>query len=304
MTCKIHGGRILNMKPYINVVGAALVKEGKVLALRRSDGIESVAHKFEFVGGKVEEGETQEQALERECLEELSLKIAVGERINTVDYEYPEYIVRLSVYFATPLSDYKVSEHEEERWVPCNELDAAEWAPADREFLNALKRGCVSFRLAENGDDFNLINRLARRIMHETYDNVTSSEQVEYMLARFLTAEEIERAIGEKEYRFKIVSLNGEYVGFYAYCPARYFKPECTEGRFLSKIYLLPFARGKKISSRILNSLRRPVYLTVNRGNTRAVNVYKHYGFKITESVSVDIGGGFSMDDYVMVFGK
>ena len=55
------------MKTHINVVGAAIVKDGKLLALRRADGNEEVIHKFEFVGGKVEEGETPEQALIREC---------------------------------------------------------------------------------------------------------------------------------------------------------------------------------------------------------------------------------------------
>ena len=63
------------MKPHFNVVGAAVVKDGKVLALRRSDGNESVIHKFEFVGGKIKDGETQKQALIRECWEELSLEV-------------------------------------------------------------------------------------------------------------------------------------------------------------------------------------------------------------------------------------
>ena len=63
------------MKSRITVVGAAIVKEGKLLALRRADGNDEVIHKFEFVGGKVEEGETPEEALKRECIEELSLEV-------------------------------------------------------------------------------------------------------------------------------------------------------------------------------------------------------------------------------------
>ncbi|MDE7305773.1 MAG: NUDIX domain-containing protein, partial [Clostridia bacterium] len=66
------------MKPRLNVVGAAIIKEGKVLALRRSHGNESIIHKFEFVGGKIEEGETPEEALASECMEELSLENEVG----------------------------------------------------------------------------------------------------------------------------------------------------------------------------------------------------------------------------------
>ena len=69
------------MKNRIIVVGAAIVKDGQVLALRRADGIDEVKHKFEFVGGKVEEGETPQEALIRECREELSLEIEVGDLI-------------------------------------------------------------------------------------------------------------------------------------------------------------------------------------------------------------------------------
>lgn len=292
------------MKPRFNVVGAAVVKGGKVLALRRSDGNESVIHKFEFVGGKIEEGETPQEALKRECMEELSLEIEVGERLSTVEYEYSDYSVVLSVYCAKPLSDYKVKIHEEEKWVSYNELDAKEWAPADREFLRILKKGFIKSHKADSWMDFAEISHIADCVMHQTFDENSPDGQVDYVIDKFLTPDAIKNNIDEKEYTYNIINLNGEAAGFYAYCPAKYFDPSMSEGVFLSKLYLMDFARGKRISTKVLHSLRRPIYLTVKRDNTKAISVYKHYGFKIVKSVTNDIGQGYMIDDFIMVLNK
>jgi 8-oxo-dGTP diphosphatase len=290
-------------KPIYNVVGAAIVMRGEVLALRRSSGIDSVIHKFEFVGGKIDEGETPEEALARECMEELSLSVMVGEKINTVEYEYPEYIVNLTVYFVTPLSPYRLNVHEEERWIKCSDLDPDEWAPADQSALRILKKGYVSTRLATTEQDFYAVGYLAEQILHENYDGKIRPEQINYMLAYF-SREEIEKNISMNGFKYNLIFFNGENVGFYAYCPAKYFRADMGDGTYLSKLYLLKFAHGNKISTKVLNSLRRPVCLTVERDNTQAVNVCKHCGFKITESVSTDLGNGYRMEDFFMVLGK
>lgn len=292
------------MKPHYNVVGAVIIKDGKVLALRRSDGNESVIHKFEFVGGKVEQGETPEAALERECMEEISLKIRVGELFNSVDYEYSDCIVTLSLYFVKPLSGYELKVHEEEKWIACADLDPSEWAPADGELLNSLKTGYVQTREAESADDYNIIRSVAYTVMHETFDETTPQGQVDYMINLFLSDEAITENKCKKQYSYRLFYLNGEVAGFCAYCPAHFYKPEYTEGTFLSKIYILGFARRKRITSRLLDSLRRPVYLTVKRDNAQSINIYKHCGFKIVESVSADIGEGYVMDDFVMMLSK
>lgn len=292
------------MKPHYNVVGAVIIKEGKVLALRRSDGNESVIHKFEFVGGKVEDGETPEAALIRECREEISLKIQVGELLNSVEYEYSDCIVTLSVYFVKPLSGHKLKVHEEEKWIDCADLDPSDWAPADGEFLNTLKMGYLQMRDAESKEDYKTIRSIANSVMHDTFDETTPEGQVNYMIDLFLSDKAICENKLNKEYSYKLFYLNGEVAGFCAYCPAQYFKPEYTEGTFLSKIYILEFARRKRITSKLLDSLRRPVYLTVKRDNTQSINVYKHRGFKIVESVSTDIGDGYAMDDFVMMLSK
>ncbi|MDE6442442.1 MAG: GNAT family N-acetyltransferase [Clostridia bacterium] len=292
------------MKPHINVVAAAIVKDGKLLALRRSDGDEPVAHKFEFVGGKVEQGETPQEALIRECKEELSLDIEVGDLLNTIDYEYPKTLVTLSVYFVRPLSDYKLTVHEEEKWIDCSELDPTDWAPADKAFLSTLKKGSTSLRMAKIEHDFNTLREIAFEVMHETFDSTLAQGQVDYMLNAFLSKEAVEKCLGEKEYSYILIYLNGEAVGFFSYCPAKYFNPEYTSGTFLSKLYIKKFARGKKIASKILASLMRPVYLTVKKDNNKAVNIYKHCGFKILQSVTTDIGEGYVMDDFIMRNGK
>lgn len=288
------------MKPFYNVVGAAIVKDGKLLALRRSGGIDSVIHKFEFVGGKIEEGETPEQALRRECREELSLEVEVGERLTTVHYDYPEYTVGLSVYLCKMLSGYRLSEHEEEAWIECTQLTPEEWAAADGEFLNILRKGYVRFRKAVSSDDFAVINRLGSEIMQKTYDSISPEGQTDYMVNLFLTDYAIRRNIKESSYTYKIIQLNGEDAGFFAYCPAKYFDERYSVGTFLSKVYFTDIARGKRISSKIFASLPRPVVLTINKSNTYAVNVYKHNGFKIIDSVTKDDGQGLVMDDFIM----
>ena len=292
------------MKPRINVVGAAIIKEGKLLALRRAHGNESIIHKFEFVGGKIEEGETPEQALARECMEELSLETEVGDLLNTVEYEYPDNTIVLSVYFVRPLSDFVLKEHEESRWLTPSEVEPDDWAPADREFLQIFMAGYVSTRTAKGDNDFDFIRYVAHTVMHESLDGITPEGQVDYMVKLFFSPDAIEACIAEQQYSYKIVLLNGEPAGFYSYCPAKYFDTTATDGTFLSKLYILDFARGKGIWTKVVSTLRRPVYLTVKRDDAAVLNICKHCGFRIVQTVVNDIGGGYSMDDFVMVLGK
>lgn len=292
------------MKPRLNVVGAAIIKEGKLLALRRAHGNESIIHKFEFVGGKIEEGETPEEALTRECMEELSLETEVGALLNTVEYEYPDNTIVLSVYFVRPLSDFVLKEHEESKWLDPSEIDPDDWAPADGQFLQIFMSGYVSVRKTEGESDFDFIRYVAHTVMHETFDGAIPDGQIDYMVKLFFSPEAVKLSVAEQEYEYMVILLNGEAAGFYSYCPAKYFDTAAAEGTFLSKLYLLKFARGKRICTKIFDSLRRPVYLTVKRDNTNAVSIYKHCGFRIVQSVENDIGGGYSMDDFIMVLGK
>ena len=121
-------------------VVAALIWDGdRFLACQRP------AHKargllWEFVGGKVEPGETHQQALIRECREELDVEIMVGELFMELIHEYPDLTVRLSLYHAaitegTP----KMLEHNDIRWIRVCDIDDLEFCPADKDILNKLK---------------------------------------------------------------------------------------------------------------------------------------------------------------------
>ncbi len=288
------------MKPHFNVVGAAVVKDGKVLALRRSDGNESVIHKFEFVGGKIKDGETQKQALIRECWEELSLEVEIGELLNSIEYEYSDCTVTLSIYFAKPLSGYTVKVHEEDKWLYPAELDPMDWAPADRAFLMILKSGHIKTADATTPEEFDIIRSISQSVMHDVYDDKTPDGQIDYMIDKFLSDESILESIKEKGYVYQIIYYNSEVAGYCAYCPAQNYSPDCAEGTYLSKLYILEFARGKRITSKLLSTLRRPVFMTVKRDDTQTVNISKHCGFRIVQTLSTDIGAGYSTDDFLM----
>lgn len=119
------------MKKRINVTGAVLTDGDKVLAARRGVG-KALAGFWEFPGGKIEAGETPEESLARELKEELLCQAAVGEYVTTTEHEYDFGVVVLSTYFCTLLEgEPQLTEHEEIRWVPANELKNLEWAPAD-----------------------------------------------------------------------------------------------------------------------------------------------------------------------------
>ena len=95
---------------------------------------------WEFVGGKVEPRETKQQALIRECREELNVQIRVGELFMELIHEYPDLTVRLSLYHASIESgSIQKLEHHDIRWITVREIDDLEFCPADRDILNKLK---------------------------------------------------------------------------------------------------------------------------------------------------------------------
>ena len=130
------------MKKTLQVVGAIIIKDGKILAVKRgANKNKAVAYKYEFAGGKIEQGETPEQALKRELLEEMNYDIEVGEKFASVTYEYDDVFVNLHTYLCKPLSDtYTLKEHIDEKWLSPSELFSVEWAPADLDIIVALSK--------------------------------------------------------------------------------------------------------------------------------------------------------------------
>lgn len=95
---------------------------------------------WEFVGGKVEPGETKEDALIRECREELAVELSVGEVFMDVLHEYPDLTVHLTLFNAVIRSgEPQKLEHNDIRWLKVDEIDSYEFCPADEEILKRLK---------------------------------------------------------------------------------------------------------------------------------------------------------------------
>lgn len=123
----------------IEVVGA-IIKDGDRYLVGQRAANKSQGRLWEFMGGKIEPGETPEQALSRECREELDLEIENEHIIDSVLHEYPEKTIRLTLISCSPKSGSipKALEHQQIKWVTRAEMDALDFAPADRELIRKL----------------------------------------------------------------------------------------------------------------------------------------------------------------------
>lgn len=123
----------------IEVVTAIIQEEDNIFATQRGYG--EFKDGWEFPGGKMEPGETPQEALVREIREELDAEISVGELVDTVEYDYPNFHLTMHCFLCTIQSgDLVLKEHEAAKWLTKDTLDSVDWLPADKGLIEKLKR--------------------------------------------------------------------------------------------------------------------------------------------------------------------
>lgn len=122
-------------------VVAALIWNGNRFMICRRPANKDRALLWEFVGGKVESGETKEQALARECREELAIGVRVGKTFMEVTHEYPDVTIHLTLFHAEIAEGSpRLLEHVDLKWITVNEINEYEFCPADEVILDELRR--------------------------------------------------------------------------------------------------------------------------------------------------------------------
>lgn len=122
----------------IEVVAAVIENQGKIFATRRGYGDQKGG--WEFPGGKMESGETAQEALVREIKEELDTEIEVGELIDTIEYDYPKFHLTMHCFFCSvKKGNLVLKEHEAAKWLTLETLDTVDWLPADRGLIEKIR---------------------------------------------------------------------------------------------------------------------------------------------------------------------
>ncbi len=123
----------------IKVVAAVIKRDDKIFATQRGYG--EFKDKWEFPGGKIEPGESPQQALRREINEELNTEITVNELIKTVEYDYPEFHLSMDCFWCDVISgNLTLLEAEDSRWLLKSDLYSVDWLPADMELIRAIEK--------------------------------------------------------------------------------------------------------------------------------------------------------------------
>ena len=127
----------------IRVVAAiikAVNENGEQIIFATQRGYGDFKGGWEFPGGKIEEGETPQEALVREIKEELETEILVGELIDTIEYDYPTFHLSMDCFWAEIVSgELVLTEHEAAKWLTKDELDSVEWLPADITWVDKIR---------------------------------------------------------------------------------------------------------------------------------------------------------------------
>lgn len=122
----------------IRVVAAIIRDKDKIFATQRGYG--EFKDGWEFPGGKIEEGETPQDALKREIMEELDTEITVGELIDTIEYDYPTFHLSMDCFWEEVITGHLVlKEAEAAKWLTKEQLDSVDWLPADVTLIDKIR---------------------------------------------------------------------------------------------------------------------------------------------------------------------
>ncbi len=131
------------------VVAAVIVNEGKIFATQRGYG--EFKGGWEFPGGKVEPGEMPEDAIVREIREELDTEIEAGQKIDTVEYDYPQFHLSMDCFIcAVKTGELFLKEHDDAKWLTVDTLYSVGWLPADQQLIPKVEeylRNCACRRV-------------------------------------------------------------------------------------------------------------------------------------------------------------
>ena len=132
----------INMKT-VRVVAAVIKaknENGEPIIFATQRGYGEFKGGWEFPGGKIEAGETPQEALKREIMEELDTEISVGELIETIEYDYPTFHLSMDCFWCEIVKgDLVLKEHEAAKWLKKEQLDDVEWLPADVTIIKTIK---------------------------------------------------------------------------------------------------------------------------------------------------------------------
>ena len=158
----------------------------------------------------------------------------------------------------------------------------------------------INFEQVITKEQIQVLADTANIVWHDAFKEIISLAQIEYMIEKFQSLNALTEAINKNNYEYYFIKVDNNVAGYTG------IKSE-NKKLFLSKLYILKEYRGKQIASKTFDFIEKlakernlkSVWLTVNRNNNHAIDVYKHKGFIVTRTQVADIGNGFVMDDYI-----